>query len=90
MEPHIHALDTFWLDFFLITSSTVLLPVCVRVWSCLWPILLIIFCIYVDYLALINRAPSSASAAYNMTDLMICEIVSTAPLFGWNRELFDV
>ena len=31
--------------------------------------------------ALMYRAPSSASAAEDMTDLMICAIVSIAPLF---------
>ena len=82
MEPHIHVLGTFWLDLLLITPSAKLLLICIDVLSCLW--------LSMDSIMLINRAPSSASAADNMTALMIFKIVSTAPLFGGNRELFDM
>ena len=76
--------------FLLITPSTMLSSVCIGVRSCLWTIYSIIFRMYKSSLALINRAPSSASAADNVTTLIICEIVSTAPLFGGNEELFGM
>ena len=41
-------------------------------------------------LQLMNSAPSSASAADDMTSLMILEIVKTAPLLGGNAVLLDI
>ncbi len=36
------------------------------------------------------RAPISASAADDITVLMICALVKTAPLFGGSALLFDM
>ena len=37
-----------------------------------------------------KRAPSSASAAEDMTDFIICAMVMTAPLFVVMAELLDI
>ena len=72
-----------------ITPCAMLFHVCISVRSFLWPISISICHMYTAYLAFINRANSFASAANNITALMICEIISTALLFQGNRELFD-
>ena len=41
-------------------------------------------------LQFMNSAPSSASAADDMTDLTILEIVNTAPLLGGKVVLLDI
>ena len=41
-------------------------------------------------LKLIRSALSSASSAYDMTALMILEIVNTSPLLGGNAMLLDI
>ena len=41
-------------------------------------------------LQLMKSAPSSASAADDMTFLMICATVRTAPLLGESVESFDM
>jgi hypothetical protein len=41
------------------------------------------------FFALRNNAPSSASAADNMTALIIVDVVNIAPLFGAEVLLFD-
>ena len=84
MEPNIHALGMFWLHLFFVTPSDFILSVCISVWFCLWPISLILCCMYTDYLTLMNGEPSSANAADDMIALMICKIISTAPLFLGN------
>ena len=57
------------------------LSVCIVVWSYLWPIPSRIFRMYTVSLALINRATICVSTVENMSYLMICKIVCTAPLF---------
>ena len=42
------------------------------------------------YLQLMNSAPSSASAADDMTALMILAIANTYPLLGGNAVLLDI
>ena len=37
-----------------------------------------------------KRAPSSASVAEDMMALIICEMMTTAPLFGGMAELLDM
>ena len=90
MEPHIHALGTFWLDLFLITSSAVLLSFCIKVWSCLWPISSSICRMCRSFFVLKNKAQSSASTTDNMTDLMIYATVNTALLCSWSLGLSDM
>ena len=57
------------------------LSVCigVRVWG--WPNSSSVVRMDMAVFALMNNAPSSASAADDMTDLIICDMLRTAPLF---------
>ena len=57
------------------------LSVCigVRVWG--WPNSSSVVRMDTAVFALMNNAPSSASAADDMTDFIICDMLRTAPLF---------
>ena len=48
------------------------------------------WCAGIDSLKLMNSAPSLASAADDMTALIILTIFNTAPLFGGNYVLFYI
>ena len=63
------------------SACAVELSVCigVRVWG--WPNSLSVVRMETAVFALMNNAPSSASAADDMTDLIICDMLRTAPLF---------
>ena len=63
------------------SACAVELSVCigVRVWG--WPNSSIVFRMETAIFALMNNAPSSASAADDMTDFIICDMLRTAPLF---------
>ncbi len=63
------------------SACAVELSVCigVRVWG--WPISLSVVRMETAVFALMNRVPSSASAADDMTALIICDMLRTAPLF---------
>ena len=73
----------------LINPSAVLLSVCIGVSGCGWPISSSVLRVGTAVFALMNRAPNSASAADDMTFLIICEMLRTAPLFGGFSSLFD-
>ena len=45
---------------------------------------------HIASLQLINSAPCSASAAYDITDLMVLDIVNTAPFFGGKSVFLDI
>ena len=70
----------------LTTPSTVVLLVCIGVGGCLCPISSSACCADMDYLQFLYRAPSSASAAEDITALIICAVVRIAPLFGGSGE----
>ena len=74
----------------MMTASAVVLSVCIGVggWRC--PISSNVMRMGIASLALIYNAPISASAADVITDLMICAMFKTAPLFGGNCVLFDM
>ncbi len=63
------------------SACAVELSVCmgVRVWG--WPNSASVVCMETVVFALMNNAPSSASAVNDMTDLIICDMLRTAPLF---------
>ncbi len=70
------------LGIILLVSSVwaVELLVCMGVQVCGCPISLRVQCMETAVLALMNNAPSLASAANDITPLIICDILSTAPL----------
>ena len=72
------------------TPSAVVLSVCIRVGGCLWPIYWSVWSARMASRKLIKRAPSLASAAEDMTALIICAMVMMAPLFGGMAELLDM
>ena len=72
------------------TPSVVVLSVCIGVGGCLWPIVFNAWRAEIASLQFMKRAPNSASAAKDMTTFMICEIVSTDPLFGGMAESSDM
>ena len=63
------------------SACAVELSVCigVRVWG--WPNSSSVVRMDTAVFALMNNAPSSASAADDMTDLIICNMLRTVPLF---------
>ncbi len=63
------------------SARAVELSVCigVRVWG--WPNSSSVVCMDTAVFALMNNAPSSASAADDMTDLIFCNMLRTVPLF---------
>ena len=77
------------LEMLLVTNPcAVLLPVCIGVGGCVYPISSSDWRAGMASLQLMKSAPSSASAADEKTSLMILAIVNTAPLFGWNAVFF--
>ena len=66
----------------LTTTNAVLLSVCIGVFGCLCPISCNRFRIGTASQALMYIAPNSASAALDMTAVIIFDILSIAPLVG--------
>ncbi len=64
------------------TASTAALSVCNGVKGCLWPISANTILIYTASRAMMYNAANSASVADVMTCLMMCAIMSTAPLLA--------
>ena len=80
VEPHIHGLGALGGNGVVVTPTAVGLSVCIgdRPWG---HFILMRFCRRVTILlAVINRVASSASAAEDMKNLMIWEILSIGPL----------
>ena len=77
-----------WILLFM-TPSTVVLLVWIGVRGCGWPILVSICLRYTASFAFKNNAPSSASAAKDITAFMIVAFVMIAPLLGGSWSLFD-
>ncbi len=66
----------------LVSSACVVkLSIWMGVHDCECPISLSVLCMDTAILALMNSAPSLASAANDITALIICKIFNTAPLF---------
>ena len=84
------AFDCLRRIFLVMTASAIVLSVCIGVggWRC--PISSNVMRMGMASLALIYNAPILASAADVITDLMICAMFKTAPLFGGNCVLFDM
>ena len=74
------ALSTFGNILLVSSACAVVLSVCIGVHGCRWPSLMSVCHIETAVFALINRAPSSASAADDMTAQNIYEMLRTAPL----------
>ncbi len=74
------ALSAFGRILLVSRACAVALSVWMGVSVCGWPSSLIILCIGTVILALMNSAPSLASAAEDITALIICNMLSTAPL----------
>ncbi len=74
------ALSAFGKILLVSSACAVALSVCIGVRGCGCPSSLSVCLIETAVFALINRAPSSASAADDMTALTICEMLRTAPL----------
>ena len=72
------------------TPSTVVLSVFIGVGGCLWPNYSSAWLAGMDSRQLTKRVPSSASAAEDITALIICEMMMTAPLFGGMAEFLDM
>ena len=68
--------------FLLATPTAVLLSTCMGVWGCLCLISSRVVRTGIASRALMNIAPTSASAAEDITALISWAMVSTAPLFG--------
>ncbi len=63
------------------SACAVELSVCIGVCDWGWPNSSSVVRMDTAVFALMNNAPSSASAADDMTDLIICDMLRTAPLF---------
>ena len=63
------------------SACAVELSVCIGVRVSGWPNSSSVVRMDTAVFALMNNAPSSASAANDMTDLIICDMLRTAPLF---------
>ena len=72
------------------TTWVVVLSVCIGVGGCSCPIALRACRVGIDSLQLMNRSPSSTSAAEEINALMIWEMVTTAPLFAVMADSFDM
>ena len=70
----------------LMNPSAVLVLVCIGMVGCGCPVAMSAWRAGMASLQLMYRLPSSASAADDMTDLMICVTVRTAPLLGGSVE----
>ena len=73
----------------LITASAIELSVCSGVGGCLCPISSRMIRMYTASLAMMYNAANSASVADVMTCLIMCAMLSTAPLFCGMVALFD-
>ena len=71
------------------TASAIALSVCSGVGGCLCPISSNIILMYTALRAMMYNAASSASVADDITCLMMCAMLSTAPLFCGIVELLD-
>ena len=79
------------LEMLLVTKPcVVVLAVCIGVGGCVCPNSSSDWCAGISSLQLMKSDPSSASAADDMTALMIFAIVNTAPLLVGNAVLFDM
>ena len=76
--------------FLLTTPKAVVLSVCTGVGGCLCPMILRACRAGIASLQLMKRAASLASAAEDITDLMICYTVKTAPLFDGMASSLDI
>ena len=72
------------------TPCAVVLYVCISVGGCVCLIFSSDWRAGMDSLKLMKSSHSSASAADDMTALMVLAIVNTAPLLGGNAVLFDM
>ena len=72
------------------TTSAVVFLVYIGLGGCLWPISSSLWRSRMAPRQLMKIAPILASAAEDMTALIICEMVMTAPLFGGIAELLDM
>ena len=72
------------------TPCVVVLSVCIGVGGCVWPISSSDWRDGMAYLQFFTIAPSSASAAGDITALMILDIVNTATLLEGNAVLFGM
>ena len=72
------------------TPRAVVLSVYIGVGGYLWPIVSNAWRAGIASLQLMKRVPNSASAAEDMTDFMICEIVRTDSLFDGMAESLDM
>ena len=91
MNSHVHWFQLLWLDS-IIYDRFHRRVVCldgmgVRGWG--WPILVSICLMNTASFAFKNNAPNSASAANDMTALIIVNVVKIAPLFRAELLLFD-
>ena len=65
----------------LVNSACAVVPsVCIEMHGCGCPSSISVCCIETAVFALMNKAPSSASATDDMTAWIICEMLRTAPL----------
>ncbi len=74
------ALSAFGMILLVSRVYAVELSVWMGVHVCGWPSSLSVLCIDTAILELMNSAPSLASAAGDITALIICDMLSTAPL----------
>ena len=76
--------------FVLTTPNAVVLLVCIGVGGCLYPIISSACCAGIAYLQFMKRDTSSASAAEDITDLMIREKGRMEPLFAGMSSSLDM
>ncbi len=74
------AFNALGINLLVSSAWAVELVVCMGVQVCECPISLRVCCMETAVLALMNSAPSLASAADDITALIICNMLSTAPL----------
>ena len=72
VESHVHWLGHLWLNYGLTAPLDVKLSVWMEVSDCRCPICARMFLMYTASLALMNSPPKSASAAEDITALIIC------------------
>ena len=75
------AFSAFGMILLVSSVCAVELSVCIGVCVWGWPNSSSVVRMETAVFALMNNAPSSASAADDMTDLIICDMLRTAPLF---------
>ena len=82
VEFHVDALRCFWDNLLFSSPFAVDLSVCIGVFGCRCPSSSSVFLAGTTSLQFINSAPSSASAADDITAFIIRETFITAPLFA--------